>query len=171
LDFGQGKWILNDPITNFERPDIIHRHALVGFQKIIPDSSLFEIFDLRRTRLVEETIPIHPTREDLRHLREFSDCDYLINIENEVLRDDMGSFTSSSTARNEQTNKAVTYIEIYDLRSLELISKSSAVGTVEVTEDRDTGGFLHYVDSGGTLAINSVAKLIRRYARYQIKNK
>ncbi len=168
LDFNQGKWILNDPQTNYRYPGTIKKLALEGFQKIIPDSSLFQIFDLRRTRLVEATIPIHPTLKDLKHLREFSSCDYLINIENEVVRDDMGSFSGSSTARNEQTNKAATYIEIYDLRTFELISKSSAVGTVKVTEDKDSGSW-NYVSSGGTLAMHSVIKLIRRYKRYRVK--
>lgn len=169
VDFNQGKWILNNAHTNISYPDKIHNLALEKFQKIIPDSSLFEIFDLRRTMLVAETIPIHPNPEDLRCLREFSDCDYLINIENEVLRNDMGSFSGSSTAHNEQTNKAATYIEIYDLRTFQLISKSSAVGTVEVTKNRDLGS-LNYVRSGVTLALNTVTKLIRRYKRYQLKN-
>jgi len=168
VDFSQGKWILNEPRTNYRHPSTIKKLALEGFQKVIPDSSLFQIFDLRRTRLVEAIIPIHPTIEDLKHLREFSGCDYLINIENEVLRDDMGSFSGSSTARNEQTNKAATYIEIYDLRTFALISKSSAVGKVKVTEDKDSGSW-NYVSSGGTLAMHSVIKLIRRYKRYQVK--
>lgn len=166
IDFSRGKWILNEPYTNYNE-ERIYLIAKKEFKDILQDS-LFEINDLRRDKLIGLQIPFNPTIEQLKDLKTGTDSDYLINISTNLIKDEMGSFASSSDFGSViKSNEASTLIRIYDLNNLELLSESSVYGIakkIRTTEDGDWD----YVSSGGTITMKGLARLIKKYDKYKI---
>ena len=169
IDFNSGKWLLNNPKTNFTRNVELLEFAKNKFSEIIPDSLLLLLVDVRRNKVIGPEIPHNPSLKDLQRLKLLTECDYLINIKTEIVKNDLGSFTfSRSQGRAKKINKAITEITIYDLNKIEVLSKSSSVGKVEVIETEDSGW--DYVSSGWTLAVQSLKNLVRKYKKYKIYN-
>ena len=170
LEFINGKWILNKPYTNYD-DEKIYRVVKREFEKILGDS-LYEISELRQNnRLVELQIPLYPSPKDLKDLRINSTCDYLINIHAQIVKDEMDFIVSSrNSGTTKRTNEARSEIIIYDLKNLQIISKSSVTGIVEVTKTKDDDG-LDFASSGGTIILNGLARLIRKYKKNMIKIK
>ena len=165
LDFSQGKWILNKPHTNYNE-DRIYSIAKREFKDILKDS-LLEIADLRKEKLIGLQIPFNPTTEELKDLKTGTDCDYLINYTTNLLKDEMGSFASSSNFGTViKSNEASTTIKIYDLNKLELISESYVLGIVKKTRTTEDSNW-DYVSSGGTLTMTGLARLIKRNDKYR----
>lgn len=166
LEFTNGKWILNKPYTNYD-DEKIYRVVKREFEEILGDS-LYEISELRQNnRLVELQIPLSPTPKDLKDLRINSTCDYLINIHAQIVKDEMDFIVSSrNSGTTKRTNEARSVIIIYDLKKLKIISKSSVTGTVEVTKTKDDGS-LDFASSSGTIILNGLAKLVRKYKKYK----
>ncbi|MBZ9629709.1 hypothetical protein LB465_02875 [Salegentibacter sp. LM13S] len=166
LDFTTGKWLLNKPETVDGRTETIEDIARNEFMDIISKDRLIEIFELRKNNLVGHQIPHSPTQADLKELKLVSNCDFLINVRNEIIGENEGSFRfSRSLGVSKKVNMARTEIEIYDLNSSKLISKSSAIAKDEVIE-RENSGF-EYLTSGILLANKSVSKLIRKYKKHK----
>lgn len=166
LDFSQGKWILNKPFTNYNE-DRIYKIANEGFGKILNDS-LLEILELRKEKLIGLQIPFTPTKQELKDLKIGTDCDYLINISTNLIKDEMGSFAlSSDNGPVVKSNEAATRIRIYDLNKLELISESSVYGIAKKTRTPADGDW-DYVNSGGTITMVGLTRLIKKYKKYQI---
>jgi len=165
LDFSQGKWILNKPYTNYNE-DRIYSIAKREFKDILKDS-LLEIADLRKEKLIGLQIPFNPTTEELKDLKTGTDCDYLINYTTLLLKNEMGSFASSSNFGTViKSNEASTAIKIFDLNKLELISESFVLGIVKETRTTEDGNW-DYVSSGGTITMNGLARLIKKYDKYR----
>ncbi|GHA51723.1 hypothetical protein GCM10007103_35210 [Salinimicrobium marinum] len=169
VDFKNGKWILNEPYTNYKDNDA-YLFAKNEFQKILGDS-LFELIELRQTKIIKEQLPLNPGKEELREIKELSNCDFLINIESKIIRDEMGSSAhSSNLGKVTKYNEASTHIQIYDLNKLELISESKSFGIVKETktpEDKGISEIFDHTTPGRFLALNTIKKLIRKYDKYQ----
>lgn len=165
LNFTSGKWILNKPNTNDNRSKTIQKIALKEFQKLIPNDSLFQVFDLRKTKLIGEQFAFNPSKEDLREIKITSGCDFLINIENRIVgeNNDILRF-SNPNGVSKKTNEARSIIRIYNLNTLEMISEVTAVAEDKVVEREDSG--LKYLTSSILLANKSVVKLISQYKKH-----
>jgi hypothetical protein len=165
IDFSQGKWILNKPYTNYNEGRI-YSIAKKGFTDILQDS-LLEIHDLRRDKLIGLQLPFDPTPEQLKDLKTGTNSDFLINISTNLLKDEMGSFASSSDFGSVvKSNEASTFIRIYDLNKMELISESSVYGIAIKTRTPEDGNW-DYVSSGGTITMKGLARLIKKYDKYR----
>lgn len=170
IDFNDGKWILNEPYTNYKNNNA-YTFAKNEFEDILGDS-LFELIELRKTKLISNELPLNPSKKQLEEIQKFTNCDFLINIESKILQNQMGSIATHSTKFGKVTkyNEASTTIKIYDLNSLEIISEATSIGTVKVSrtsEDKKFFEVFEYTASGMLLAINSIKKLIRKYDKYQ----
>lgn len=169
LDFSQGKWILNKPYTNYNS-DRIYSIAKREFKDILKNS-LFEIIELRREKIIGRQIPFNPTIEELKDLKTGTNCDYLINYTTVLIKNEMGSFaTSSNVGTVIKSNEASTTIKIYDLNNLELISESLVFGIVKKRRSTEDGNW-DYVSSGGTITMNGLARLIKKYDKYRTDEK
>ena len=172
LDFRTGKWILNDTKANKRFVDgKLYSLAKEEFQKVLGDS-LMEIHTLRRNRVMEPTISFDLDKKALIALWEVTGCDYLINIEAKVLSSGVGAITiptdnSDDYARNEST----VAIKIYYLP--EGIELSSSYANALLEEQGTAFDKNHSIPtintSAETAALLATKKLIRKYAKYQVK--
>jgi len=170
INFNDGKWILNKTYTNYNNNNA-YSFAKNEFEDILGDS-LFELIELRKTKMISSELPLNPSKKELEEIQKFTNCDFLINIESKILKDQMGSIAHHSTKFGKVTkyNEASTTIKVYDLNSLEIISEATSIGTVKVTRTSEDTKFFEvfeYTASGMLLAINSIKKLIRKYDKYQ----
>lgn len=172
LSFKSGKWILNKPFTNYENIDA-ENFAKEEFQEILGDS-LLELIELRQNKIIAKQLPLNPTKKELLEIRKFSDCNFLINIDSKIIKDQMGNSSHHTPSIGTVTkyNEAQTKIRIYDLDKLELISESTAFGQVKVTKRADDDesfveSLLDYTTPGKILALKTIKKLIRKYDKYR----
>lgn len=167
IDFSNGKWILNEPYTNNENGRIQHI-ALREFKEILKDS-LFELKELRRDKLIATKLPFEPNEHDLKDLKIGTNCDYLINIKSNIVRDEMGSFANApNIGSTKKTNQAQSTIRIYDLNKLTLLSESTVIGKAELTKNSDDGNW-DYVNNGSSISMNSLSRLIRKYDKNKVR--
>ncbi|MDW5290641.1 hypothetical protein [Formosa sp. PL04] len=172
INFESGKWILNEPFTNYKDNDA-YKYAKVEFEEILGDS-LVELIKLRQTKIIEKKLPLNPTTNELSQIKKFSGSNFLINIESKIEKNQMGSSSHHTPDFGTaiKYNEAWTKIRIYDLDKLELISESTAFGQVKVTkrsEDDESvlEGLLDYTTPGKKLALKTIEKLIRKYDKYR----
>ncbi|MGI0105270.1 hypothetical protein [Salinimicrobium sp. WS361] len=166
IDFTRGEWILNRPYTNYDE-DRIKKMALKEFTKILGDS-LVSIDDLSHRKEVPKYMPQDPNKEQLRYLKNATNKDFLITVESNIIKDEMGSFAHApSVGFSTQANEAGISIKIYDLNSQELISESNVTGIAKVTKSEEDNSW-DYVNSGEPLAMKGVKKLIKKYGKYGI---
>ena len=168
INFSTGKWILNKPYTNQEIKHV-YDAALSEFRSILGDS-LLEITDLRgRDYLIQKKIPYHPTKQHLEDIRIGSNCDFIINYEITLLKNEIGSISSPPLLGTvKQTNEATVEILIYDLNSLELVSQTSILGKAELEINEDEKGW-DLVNPSSVIARNALIKIIKRYKKNRIK--
>ncbi len=98
IDFSNGKWILNEAITNY-KSDRIQNIALHYFREILKDS-LFEINELRHDKLISTKTPFEPNTKELEDLKIGTECDYLINIKSILVKEEMSSFATAPPIGN-----------------------------------------------------------------------
>ncbi|SDS69220.1 hypothetical protein SAMN04487764_2813 [Gillisia sp. Hel1_33_143] len=173
IHFNNGKWILNEPFTNYEDRDA-YEFSKEEFHKILGDS-LLDLTELRKTKIIKKQLPLNPTRSELEEIKKYSQCDYLINIHSEIIKDEMGSSSMSTPNIGTVTkyNDAKTKIIIYDLNKLELISETTAFGQVKVTKKADDDesvleSLIKYTTPGRILALQSIKKLIGKYNKNKL---
>ena len=98
LDFSEGKWILNNTKSNSKLFDNkLYYASLNEFEKILGDS-LFEMNELRSSKLVAPKIKFNLSQSDLEELKRNTDNDYLINITGNTISDGAGSLILSDEA-------------------------------------------------------------------------
>ena len=167
IDFSKGKWILNQNFTNLDSKAHVQSVTKDCFLEVIVDSLLYDSFCLNlENKLKTKDFPLHPSKKDLAHIREFTECDFLINVSTLKLKNNAGSFTfSRDYGTSIKKNESVTKIWIYDLNTLELISKSQSTATNEVKETEDSG--FGIVTSSYGLAFSSLRRLIKKYDKYR----
>jgi len=168
IDFSQGKWILNEPVTNYKK-DRIEQIALREFKEILNDS-LFELKELRRDKLILVS-PFELTEKELWDLKMVTDCDFLICVKSIIVKNEMGSFANApNNGISFKTNQAESAIRIYDLNKLMLLTESTIIGKAEITKYENDSNW-DYVNNAATISMNSLSKLIRDYDRNKINNK
>lgn len=170
LDFSQGKWILNSTKSNSKVFDTeLYDTSLIEFKKILGDS-LLEMNDLRSSKLVAPKIKFELSQSDLTELKRDTDCDYIINIEGNVISDGLGSLSFPDQNEN-LSNRASVSITIYDLNARTLISSSQIYGKIEDQEsvfpDSDNG--LPSINpTSNMIMLKGARKLIRKYGKNQL---
>jgi len=171
LNFKKGKWILNEPYINYKSKNA-YLYAKEEFENILGDS-LFDLVELRKTKIINNQLPLDPSKEELTAIQEFSNCDFLINVESKVLKNEMGTMAhTTNIGEVTKYNEASTTIKIYDLHNFKKISEATAIGQVKITKKSEDTGFFdtfEYTTSGGLLAIKSIRKLIQKYRKYQVE--
>ncbi|WP_029034191.1 hypothetical protein [Salinimicrobium terrae] len=166
IDFSEGEWILNRPYTNYNE-ERIKKVALKGFKKVLGDS-LVSIDDLSQRKEVPKYMPQDPSTEQLQYLQKATGMDFLITVESNMIKNEMGSFAHApSVGFSTQTNEAGISIKIYDLNSQELLSESNVAAIAKVTKSEDDNSW-DYVNNAETLSMQGVKKLIKKYRRYGI---
>ena len=167
IDFSQGKWILNRPVTNYNQQRI-YNIALREFKRILGDS-LYEISDLPPDRIMGNRIPFEPSKEELKALETGIEFDYLINVSSNIVKSEMNSLASGpAMGMTTRTNQAGTRIRICDLKTLSLISDSGVTGVAKLTQDADDG--IQYVNNAATISMQGLNKLIRQYRKNRKRN-
>ncbi|HLT32841.1 MAG TPA: hypothetical protein VKZ98_03540 [Aquaticitalea sp.] len=164
LDFSTGKWILNNHYSNRDI-DGLEAIAFEGFASILKDS-LFLIQDLRGQYLIKEKLPHKPSVNDFEDLRiGCADCDYLINYSIQIISDNLGSPSAPPHIGTViKTNESLVEISIYDIQSLELISRTSILGTADLEISSDDTGW-DFSDSASMISRKALRKLIDQYDR------
>lgn len=166
IDFTRGEWILNRPYTDYDE-ERIKKVALREFNKALGDS-LVSIDDLSHRREVPQYMPQNPSQEQLRYLKDATGMDFLITVESNMIKDEMGSFAHApSVGFSTQTNEASVSIKIYDLNTQSLISDSNVRGIAKVTKGEDDNSW-DYVNNAPTISMQGMKKLIKRYRKYGI---
>jgi len=172
INFNSGKWILNEPFTNYNDNNA-YKFSKEEFENIL-GNSLLDLTELRQTKIIKNQLPLNPTKEELAEIKKFTECNYLINIDSEIIKDQMGtsSIHTPSVGTVTKYNDAKTKIQIYDLDKLELISEATAYGQVKVTkraddEESTIESLIDYTTPGRILALKTIRKLIRKYDKYR----
>lgn len=170
INFNNGKWLLNEPYTNY-KDNNAYSYASDEFEVILGDS-LIELVEVRQTKIIGKQLPLNPTAEELQEIKALSNCDFLINIESKIIKDEMGnSAHSTNIGTVTKYNQASTKIQIYDLNKLDLISESTSFGEVREKKTLEDNGIVetvfNYTTPGRILALNTIKKLIRQYEKYQ----
>ena len=170
INFENGKWLLNEPFTNYKSNDA-YSYAKKELEIILGDS-LIELVELRQTKIIGKQLPLNPTAKELKEIKALSNCDFLINIESKIIKDEMGnSEHSTNIGTVTKYNQASSKIQIYDLNKLDLISESTSFGEVKVKKTPEDNGIIetvfNYTTPGRTLALNTIKKLIRQYKKHQ----
>ena len=168
VNFSEGEWILNRPYTNYNE-ERINKIALREWGKILGDS-LIPIKDFRREGLLPVKPDFELSKEELAGIKTATGKDYLINVQSNMIKDEMGSFAHAPAMGNStKTNEAGIKIRIYDLNTQSLISESSATGIAKVTKSGDSKSW-DYVNNAETISMQGLIKLIKRYRKYGITN-
>ncbi|MEP6262517.1 MAG: hypothetical protein ABJ092_13130 [Gillisia sp.] len=163
VDFTKGEWILNKAYTNYNE-ERINKIASREFGKIL-DDSLFPIESLRKDKLVPAQLSFNPSQENLYDLKTATGKDYLINVQSNMIKNEMGSFAHApAMGSTVKTNEAGIIIKIYDLNSQTLLSEGMVTGIAKVTKSAD-GKNWDYVNNAQTLSMQGLIKLIKRYKK------
>lgn len=163
VDFTQGEWILNKPYTNYNT-ERINNIALREFGKIL-DDSLFLIGTLRKDMMVPSQLSFNPSEENLKDLKIATGKDFLINVQSNMIKDEMGSFAPvPSLGSSTKTNEASITIKIYDLNNQSILSEASVSGIAKVTKTAGDNNW-DYVNNAETISMQGLIKLIKRYKK------
>ena len=170
LDFSEGKWILNRTQSNSKIFDAkLYSNSLRDFKKILGDS-LIEMSDLRNTKLVSPKIKFDLSYSDLKELKRFTNCDYLINITGNVISDGAGTLTFPDEIEK-SSNRASVSIYIYDLNAATLVSSSQFYGNTKVQNPvfEDDTNLPTINPSSHMIMLKGAEKLIKKYGKNQLK--
>ena len=143
LDFGQGKWILNETQSNIAHKynRLLYQSAQKEFKKIIGDS-LIDLTSIRTSKVMPRTIKYELSQSELQKLHAYTNCRYLINIKGEVTAKRGEKFSLNDSYSNYSPNdRATISIVIYDLKNGVKISsaKVDTFGFEEFDPTRDEG--------------------------------
>lgn len=168
IDFTHGKWLLNRPFTNYHK-ERIDKLAARKFEKILGDS-LTRVTQLPNGGVVAARLPFEPSREQLEIARKITGHDFLINVQANMGKNEMGGIAHApATGSTVKTNNAGSKIRIYDLRTGELISESSTSGIARVIKSEGDKDW-DYVNSAQNITLKSLEKLIKQYRKNGIRN-
>ncbi|WP_136468950.1 hypothetical protein [Flagellimonas onchidii] len=167
IDFNQGKWILNRPIT-FGIDDDQYEYVLKEWKSLIGDS-LYSLYDLRQNSLISEKIKFELDDKDLENIGLGTDCDYIITTKIEILNEELSALSPPRTtidgATTIRSNEATVHVQIYDLKDKNLISSQKAIGSIgEVARNDVKNGISMALTSKG-IAINGIDEIINYYKK------
>ncbi len=166
LDLSKGKWLLNKVYTNYDETriyDIAYRE----FNKILKDS-LYEISTLRNDRILAEQYPYTLSKDKLKEIHLITNCDYLINVKSNILKNEGGSFSSNGGSQfDRETNRSSNTIKIYDLNALVLISNVTITGSATNIQGSNDSNFT-YMNNGETILMKGLTKLIKQYKKNKL---
>src|SRR5690606_9087655 len=171
LDFGQGKWVLNDTRSNSGIMDgELQSLSERQFREILGDS-LVGIHELRMYRLIPPEIGFELTREELIDLGKATGCDYLINISGRVINSGAGSLSNPT---NDYTyyaaNESSVSIWIHDLNSGILLSTSQvrSILTDQGSHFDNKDKFPVLIMDSHSAMLSGARKLIKKYGKYRV---
>ncbi|UII78272.1 hypothetical protein [Flagellimonas sp. CMM7] len=171
LDFGNGKWILNDVRSNskLRNHKRLYEETYEEFKKILGDS-LITLGSLRNIALIEPEIKFEPSQSELKKLYENSNCDFLINLKGQIVSNSASNLYTNNQASNYNTsNRSSVSIKIYDLKNGVIISSSNANGIdTERHSDFKKDGALNWTTSAEPMMIRAAEGLIIKYKKYRI---
>lgn len=171
LDFSSGKWILNQTQSNSKiRYDKkLYEESYQEFKKILGDS-LIDLTALRNSALIGPEIKFEPSQSELGELHENSKCDFLINIQGEVISNNASSFyTNEQNSSYSTSNRSAVSIKIYDLKNSTLISSSTANAiSTEQHSEFDNDGALKWTTRAEPMMLLAAEKLITKYEKYRL---
>ncbi len=139
VDYNKGIWLLNTidaPFTIKSRLDEISK---TEFYKILGDS--LKCAD-EENSFSMPYISIKPDSLLLRHVKNISKCDFLIDIKAYKVKDELGFFEKSSSYKYE--NKTETVLHIYNLNSLEVIYTRTVTAVVSTNENDSNDTYFSY---------------------------
>ena len=168
IDFTHGKWLLNRPFTNY-KSDYVDKIAAKQFGKFLGDS-LTRVTKMPNGNVVAARLPFEPSPEQLELARKTTGHDFLINVQANMGKNEMGSFAQApATGSSVNTNDAGSKIKIYNLKTGELISEGSTSGVAKVIKSAGEKSW-DYVSSAQTITLRSLEKLIKQYRKNGIRN-
>lgn len=173
IDFNSGKWLINDVKSN--KPYLsskLYNTAYTSFYEILGDQ-LYDLNKVRMNHIIENNIKLNLTRSQLIKLGQDSDCDFLINIEGNIITDNIGGINYDRSIEKSATNKSIATIKIYDLNSGLLISSMKAEANLSIgrdllsdtsnDEDNSNGEFPSFYRSASFGLNKSIKKLIKKH--------
>lgn len=171
LDFGQGKWILNETQSNWREKynKMLYKTTHKEFKKILGDS-LFDLTAIRMAQLMPPAIGFKPSPYDLKKLHEYSKCDFLINVTGQVISNGASSFSTNDVYSNFATsNRSSVSIIIYDLKDGSILSSSKADAIDwEDNNQFEDDGELQFTSSAQGMMVQAAKKLIKQYAKHRV---
>lgn len=169
LDFSSGKWILNKPYAN-KNIEHLEDIAFNEFNTIIIDS-LYKIEDIRNVSLIGLKLPYKLSADKLGDLKIGTYGDFIINYKVDIISDELNSLSSPppiGTVR--KINEVLVEILIYDIKNLELLSRSSILGRAKLDINEEDSGW-NLADTPKVISRKALSKLIKQYQRNKIRSK
>lgn len=172
LDFGTGKWILNEVSSNsgIKNKKRLYEETYNGFKKILGDS-LIDLTSLRNMALIAPNIKFEPTPAELNEIYENSNCDFLINVSGQIISNSASSFyTNDQSSSYNTSNRSSVSLKIYDLKSGVMVSSSNANAIdTERHSDFEKNGALNWTTRAEPMMIRAVEGLIMKYRKNRLE--
>ena len=161
FDSYPGKWVLNEIEDDYKSR--LYKGAYEHFSKHLKDS-LIVLGDVRHKGdgIMDFKIPFEPTANQLKAIKQSTNCDYLINIKATTLKDEKEHISLAVDEKSTiEENAAKVELNIYDLNSLELVSGAYVIGVDKREISRsDIVGLMTTPES---IKINGLWKLLKKY--------
>ncbi|MEM7485390.1 MAG: hypothetical protein AAF348_09290 [Bacteroidota bacterium] len=171
LDFSKGKWLMNMTKSNSKVFDKkLYNASYKEFKEILGDS-LIDMNSLRTTKLVAPKVGFELTKNELKKLKESSECDFLINVKGTIISNGAGTLSfDSGNGYHSASNQSSVAILIYDLNSGTVLSSSQAIGkaTAENSHFDNENAMPSINSSAETLMVAAAKKLIKKYDKYRL---
>lgn len=168
MDFGEGKWLLNQTKSNSKIFDSeLYSASEKEFRKILGDS-LMEINDLRKNKLVAPKISFDLEKDELLDLKNQTGCDYLINVKGNIIKQGLGAVSVPvDDLEYYSSNESSVEIKIYQLETgIEISSSSVFAKIIDQGEISKTNSVPKLNTSAHTAMLSAAKKLIRKYDKY-----
>jgi len=143
-DYSNGKWLLN----TIESPYLIkERMTKIAFDDFVKHLG-GRLDKMEGNNISLSYVPINPDTLLLKRLKKQSNYDYLINIKGKVIYNDYKKSTTT------------TFLEIYDLNTLEIIYHRKVIGKHKV--DYDDSRDVVFAKGVNGIIISSLKKIMRK---------
>ncbi|MGZ0016581.1 hypothetical protein [Yeosuana sp. AK3] len=145
IDYRKGEWLLNEIDAPVSIKDQMAKITLKEFSKHLGNSIHYLGND---GTLALSYVPMNPDSLQLRHLKKESKGDFIINIKASVIKNDYKNITT------------MTFLEIYDLNTLDIIYSSKVTGKHE-TSDTDSRDVVFSKGANGIM-ISSLKRILKK---------
>ena len=177
VDLTKGKWLLNELDCPKENTAKLTDITSDFFEKNLNDRYFYRknVSGL----LIPRQIPLSPTKQKLKELKEGTGFDFFINISSKKNKNDLGDVGFYEDENSTGSNQSEVSLEIYDLNLQEIIYTQRAVGTVRpsnsksVWETKKSDKLIDNISfhkNTGRLMIGSLKRILKDLERKSITN-
>lgn len=179
VNFPKGKWLLNQLDCPKENLPKLTDLAKKFFEKNLNDRFFYR--ENVSGLLIPIQIPLGPSKQKLKELKEGTGFDFFINISSRKNKNDLGDLGLFENENSRGSNQSEVSLEIYDLNIQEIIYSQRAVGTESSAKTKSIWETNNKSDklidnisfhkSPGRLMIGSLKRILNDLEKKSITNK